>query len=98
MARALEAAGATILSAPHPFTAATRLVLGAVPPSAWLVRNRSELDAISEERERTSFLTGVSLLCQDEQLAALARPRGWVRVTVLDDRNPSIGIPLGGPP
>ena len=84
VARTLQAAGAQILAAPKPLTAAARLVLGSGPLSGWLVRNTADLDALDGEQEAAEFLARTPLWCRNADLATMARQRQWGNVTVLD--------------
>jgi uroporphyrin-III C-methyltransferase/precorrin-2 dehydrogenase/sirohydrochlorin ferrochelatase len=86
VARALHAAGAEILAAPKPLTAAARIVLGSEPLSGWLVRSAAELDALERERGATDFLGKTPVWCRSADLAATARQRNWSEVTVLGGR------------
>jgi uroporphyrin-III C-methyltransferase / precorrin-2 dehydrogenase / sirohydrochlorin ferrochelatase len=83
-ALALRAAGAAVLVAPNPFTPATRLVLGASALSGWLVRSSAELRRLEHERATADFLAGTPLWCLEQQLADLARQRGWPDAVVVD--------------
>jgi uroporphyrin-III C-methyltransferase / precorrin-2 dehydrogenase / sirohydrochlorin ferrochelatase len=83
-ASALETAGAAVLTAPKPLTAAARLVLGSAPLSGWLVRDAADLDALEREKRDAAFLGQTPLLCVGADLAAMARTRQWSDVTALD--------------
>ena len=83
VALSLRAAGADILVAPKPLTAAARLVLGAGPLAGWLVRSPSDLEALDAERA-AAFVASLPLWCGDADLAANATARGWSDVTVVD--------------
>jgi hypothetical protein len=77
LSEALQDAGAEVLLAPAPLTAAARLVIGLAPLSGWIVRTERELDALDQERATTGFLAGIPLWCMGAVLADLARARNW---------------------
>jgi uroporphyrinogen III methyltransferase/synthase len=77
LSEALQGAGAEVLLAPLPLTAAARLVIGQSPLSGWIVRTDQELEALDQERATTGFLGGITLWCMGAVLASLARERNW---------------------
>ena len=84
LGEALQDAGAEVLLAPDPLTAAARLVIGSAPLSGFIVRTPRELEALDRERVAHGFLAGGTLWCQGAALAALARNRSWANVAELD--------------
>jgi hypothetical protein len=82
---ALQEAGAEVLLAPAPFTAAARLVIGVAPLVGWIVRSVGELDTLDDERAATGFLDGITLWCEGGVLAKLARDRKWTGVQAFGD-------------
>src|ERR1039457_2128794 len=82
---ALQEAGAEVLLAPAPFTAAARLVIGVAPLAGWIVRSVRELDTLDRERAAAGFLDGITLWCEGSALAKLARDRKWTGVQAFGD-------------
>jgi uroporphyrin-III C-methyltransferase/precorrin-2 dehydrogenase/sirohydrochlorin ferrochelatase len=85
---AIQDAGAEVLLAPAPLTAASRLVIGVAPLAGWIVRTERELDTLEHESAARSFLGGGALWCMGGELAELARHRAWPRVVELDGNAP----------
>jgi uroporphyrin-III C-methyltransferase/precorrin-2 dehydrogenase/sirohydrochlorin ferrochelatase len=85
---ALQAAGAEVLLAPDPLTAAARLVIVSGPLSGWIVRTPRELEALERERAAHGFLQGGTLWCVGASLTALARARSCPNVAELDGNSP----------
>jgi len=85
LSEALQDAGAEVLLAPVPLTAAARLVLGSAPLSGWIVQSARELDAFEREKAAHEFLAEVTLWCMGGALASLARERSWPAVAEIDD-------------
>ena len=85
---ALGDAGAEVLSAPRPLTTAARLVLGAAPLDAWIVRRREELDALAAEPADFGSAPRPLLLCSGIALAERARSLGWARAEVFAPGDP----------
>ncbi len=77
VAEALELAGAEVVSVPNPVSPAARIVMAALPLTAWLLRNDVEVDAIDEERERDGWTEGVVGVCMGPSTAARAIEVGW---------------------
>jgi hypothetical protein len=88
---ALQEAGAEVLLAPAPFTAAARLVIGVAPLAGWIVRSVRELDTLDRERAGAGFLDGITLWCMGGELAKLARNRNWTGVAAFGDASEVIG-------
>jgi uroporphyrin-III C-methyltransferase len=84
LGEALQDAGADVLLAPDPLTAAARLVIGSAPLSGWIVRTPRELESLDGEPAAHGFLAGGSLWCVGAALAALARKRNWPKVVEFD--------------
>ena len=84
LSEALEDAGAEMLVAPEPLTAAARLVIGSAPLSGWIVQTPRDLEALDRERGSNGVLAGRILWCMGAALAALARDRNWTKVAELD--------------
>ena len=84
LSEALQEAGAEILLAPGPLTAAARLVIGSAPLSGWIVRTTRELEFLDGERVASGLALGGTLGCTGGALAALARDRNWPTVVELD--------------
>jgi uroporphyrin-III C-methyltransferase/precorrin-2 dehydrogenase/sirohydrochlorin ferrochelatase len=74
---ALQDAGAEILLAPAPLTAAARLVIGSAPLSGWIVQTVGELDTLARERATNRLSGQTTLWCADARLAARARAQQW---------------------
>jgi len=89
---ALEAAGASLLVAPKPLTAAARLVLGAAPLDGWLARSADELAALDRERAAGTFPSDALLWCATATVAALARAHGWTEVAELAESAPEHAV------
>ncbi len=81
---AIQDAGAEVLLAPAPLTAASRLVIGTAPLAGWFVQTERELDTLERESAARSLLGGGALWCMGGELADLARRRAWPRVLELD--------------
>jgi uroporphyrin-III C-methyltransferase/precorrin-2 dehydrogenase/sirohydrochlorin ferrochelatase len=77
LSEALQEAGAEILLAPTPLTAAARLVIGSAPLSGWIVQTDGELDALARERATNGLPGGTTLWCTDAKLTAEAREQKW---------------------
>jgi len=77
LAEALELSGAEVVEVPNPVTPAARIVMGALPLTAWVLRDDVEVDAIDEERERGGWAEGVVGLCMGASTAARAIEVGW---------------------
>lgn len=84
LSEALRDAGAEVLLAPAPLTAAARLVIGSAPLSGWIVQTARELDALDDERAVHGFLAGNALWCVGAALADIARARNWPCVTEVE--------------
>jgi len=80
LSKALQDAGAQILLAPAPLTAAARLVIGSAPLSGWIVQTVGELDVLARERATNGLPGHTTLWCADAQLAAAAREQRWSSV------------------
>ena len=81
---ALEAAGANLLVAPDPLTAAARLVIGAAPLAGWIVRSSAELASLESAQAAHGFAVRGTLWCLSSALVAEARQRGFPQVAELD--------------
>lgn len=88
LSRALEAAGAEVLVAPLPLTAAARLVIGSAPLSAWIVQSERELDALARERSLRGFPAGGALVCTGGARATMAGARPWSQVIEVECGDP----------
>ncbi len=89
---AIQGAGAEVLLAPAPLTAASRLVMGATWLAGWIVQTERELDTLEGEKAARSLLGGGVLWCMGGELAHLARQQTWPRVVELDGNGPLAGI------
>jgi hypothetical protein len=85
LSEALQDAGAEVLLAPVPLTAAARLVIGLAPLSGWIVRTPRELEALDGEKATHGTLAKVTLWCMGGALASLARERNWPNVGSFGD-------------
>jgi len=84
LSEALQDAGAEVLLAPAPLTAAARLVLGGAPLSGWMCNPCPNWTPSSEREQRTApcdYHRVVPGQCD----ASLARSRGWPTVEDLGD-------------
>jgi uroporphyrin-III C-methyltransferase/precorrin-2 dehydrogenase/sirohydrochlorin ferrochelatase len=81
---ALQDAGAEILLAPAPVTAAARLVIGSAPLSGWIVQTAHELDSLDHAKSENAFPVGNSLWCVGATLTQRAREQQWSCVVELD--------------
>jgi uroporphyrin-III C-methyltransferase len=77
LSEALQDAGAEILLAPAPLTAAARLVIGSAPLSGWIVQTVGELGSLARERATNGLPGHATLWCADARLAAAAREQQW---------------------
>jgi uroporphyrin-III C-methyltransferase/precorrin-2 dehydrogenase/sirohydrochlorin ferrochelatase len=84
---ALQDAGAEVLLAPAPLTAAARLVIGAAPPDGWIVQTARELHDLDHERAANGLLDGCTLWCVGGGLSSRARERNWSSVAELGDND-----------
>lgn len=80
LSEALQDAGAQILLAPAPLTAAARLVIGSAPLSGWIVQTIGELDTLARERATNGLSGHTTLWCANAKLAAAAREQQWSSV------------------
>ena len=87
LSEVLQEAGAEVLLAPAPLTAAARLVMGSAPLSGWIVQSVRELDALEREKAADEFLAKITVWCRGDTLASLARERKWPTVAELGDRD-----------
>ena len=88
LSEALQDAGAEVLLAPAPLTAAARLVIGLAPLSGWIVRTPGELEALDGERAAHGTSAKIPVLCLGASLASLARERNWPTVEEFGDNPP----------
>lgn len=86
---AIEGAGASLLVAPAPLTAAARLVIGAAPLAGWIIRSADELAALEEARATHAFTVRGTLWCGTRTLAAQAQQDGFARVAELEQASPA---------
>ena len=93
---ALEAAGASLLVAPEPLTAAARLVIGAGPLAGWLVRSSAELAALESARAAHGFAVRGTLWCLSSALVAEARQHGFPQVAETRRSRPRARSPHPG--
>jgi len=93
LSEALQDAGAVVLLAPAPLTAAARLVIGLAPLSGWIVLTSQELEVLDGEKATHGTLDKVGLWCLGGALASLARERNWPVVEELGDNDsPSVHV------
>jgi hypothetical protein len=77
LSEVVQDAGAEVLLAPTPLTAAARLVIDSAPLSGWIVQSVRELDALDGSQ--------ASLWCMGGAVTSLARARSWPTVEELGD-------------
>jgi uroporphyrin-III C-methyltransferase/precorrin-2 dehydrogenase/sirohydrochlorin ferrochelatase len=73
----LERAGADVVALPMPVTPAARVVMGALPISDCIVRDRADVDWFDEERESPGWVPETVAWCLGEEAAQRARARRW---------------------
>jgi uroporphyrin-III C-methyltransferase / precorrin-2 dehydrogenase / sirohydrochlorin ferrochelatase len=83
-AEQLALAGAELVQVPLPLTPAARLVLGALPLTACIVRTAGEVEALDEERDGPGWGPEVAVYALGPEAAGRAAGLGWSRVTRLD--------------
>ncbi len=79
----LDVAGAEIIEVPRPLTPAARIVIGAAPFTAWLLRSPDEVEALEEERGIPGWNADVRAYCLSSGTAERARAHGWRHVLEL---------------
>jgi uroporphyrin-III C-methyltransferase/precorrin-2 dehydrogenase/sirohydrochlorin ferrochelatase len=84
LVRGLEAAGAEVVAAPWPMTAAARVVIGSAPLTGCVLRNRAEVEWLDEEREGPGWEASPVAWCLSPDAAERARELGWRRIEAID--------------
>lgn len=80
----LELAGAELVPVPLMVTPAARVVMGALPVSGCVFRNKEEVDALDEERQRLGWGAEIVAWCLDSETADRARCLGWQTIEEFD--------------
>jgi hypothetical protein len=81
----LERAGADVVVVPLPVTPAARAVMAALPLTDCVLRDRSEVDWLDDERENPGWGADLVAWCLGDEVATRARDREWRNVKRLDD-------------
>jgi len=81
----LERAGAEVVVVPLPVTPAARAVMAAMPISDCVLRDRSEVEWLDDERDNPGWGPELVAWCLGEDAANRAHDRGWREVKRLDD-------------
>ena len=79
----LELLGAEIIEVPLTITPASRVVMGALPITDCVVRNKDEVDGFDDERSSQGWSSEVTFWCVGERSADRARMRGWQKIIEL---------------
>ncbi len=93
LARALEDHGAHVVGLPVPVTPAARVVMGASPLTACVVRSAAEVDAIHEERDGPGWSEVTLSYCIGSQALKRAQERGWQHTIGIEDDLKDVGVP-----
>ncbi|MBN1652139.1 MAG: uroporphyrinogen-III C-methyltransferase [Deltaproteobacteria bacterium] len=80
MGAMLEMSGAEVVEVPLPVTAASRVVMGALPLTGCVLRNAVEVDALAEERDSLGWGPRMTAWCLSAEAADRARQQGWTRI------------------
>jgi uroporphyrinogen III methyltransferase/synthase len=80
----LELNGAEVIEVPLPVTPAARAVMGALPLTGCVLKNREEVTALDEERDGPGWGPETTAYCLGEEAAGEARRVGWARVVQLE--------------
>ncbi len=83
LATMLEDRGAEVVVVPMPVTPAARVVMAALPLTGCVVRDRSEVDWLDDERENPGWGERATAWCLGREVADRARERGWQRIVEL---------------
>jgi uroporphyrin-III C-methyltransferase/precorrin-2 dehydrogenase/sirohydrochlorin ferrochelatase len=83
LAEGLELAGAEVVAVTLPVRGPARVVLGALPLTACVLKSATEVDALDGERDRPGWSREVVACCIGPETAGRARERGWPRVEEL---------------
>jgi len=83
MGAALDLAGAELVELPRPVSAAARVVIGAAPPTGWVLRSAAEVEALAGECALEGPGAETPAYCLGEPAAGRARALGWRRVLQL---------------
>jgi uroporphyrin-III C-methyltransferase/precorrin-2 dehydrogenase/sirohydrochlorin ferrochelatase len=73
----LEAAGADVVAVPRAMTPAARVVMRALPLTGCVMRTRSDVEALEEERDGLEWKDGAAVWCLGPETAERARTRRW---------------------
>jgi uroporphyrinogen III methyltransferase/synthase len=74
---ALEAAGADVVAVPRAMTPAARVVMRALPLTGCVMRTRTDVEALEEERDGLEWKDGATVWCLGPEPAERARTRRW---------------------